>query len=180
MPDFTVGQQPVETPQEVSFDEESGYLVLRLARDFAGLPEGAVEYREKTFQPKEELHITLVSRDAAEQVAAHLKQDPSAGRAIRRLIAETGWTYHRLDEYYHIVAEPGVETIVQMAAVPGVEALYRKLQALVGSPLEPPPTHITLYTLGIDKGIGLPTRAEFDRLAKGPVQPAELKSRAGS
>lgn len=171
--------QGLEQPKKVSFDHESAYLVVQLDKRAFDLPEGEVIYQGASFQPKDELHITILSREAAEKVKAHLERHPQDKDRLEHLIAETNWSYRKKDEYYYIQEEPGVETIIQMVALPGLQPFYQELSGLVGEELERPPAHVTLYMRGASKGIGLPTRAEFNRLVKSRVDPAEL-ARAGS
>jgi hypothetical protein len=167
-------EQGLEQPNHVSFEQETAYLVVQLDKQAFNLAEGEIIYQGASFQPKDELHITILSREAADKVKARLEQHPQDRDRLERLIAETGWSYRKIDDYYLVQEEPGVETIIQMVAVPGLEPFYQELSRLLGEELEQPPAHVTLYMRGASKGIGLPTQAEFDRLVKAKVDPAEL------
>ncbi len=57
-------RQPVKTV----FDPQTGYVVVQLHKEAYGYQEVAVRYLGRVFQPKTELHITIVSADAAETV----------------------------------------------------------------------------------------------------------------
>lgn len=162
-------------PKDTFFDDQSGYLIVQLDKDTYGLPDTEVSYRGQTFQPKEELHITIVSSEAAENVQETLEQQPQAVEQVKHSIEETDWSYRKRERFYHVVEEPGVESIIQIVEVPGVEPFFDELSRITGKRLELPPTHVTLFTRGNPKGIGLPTQEVFDRLVTGEVSLDELE-----
>jgi hypothetical protein len=57
-------------------------------------------------------------------------------------------------------------TLVAMACVDGLAELYDRLSAALGMPVEAPPAHVTLYSRPGEKGIGLTTTAELERLSR--------------
>jgi ribosomal protein S15P/S13E len=166
--------------QRASFDPAEGYLILELdLQSFYLHPEG-VQYERRHFEAKDEVHITILSRDAAEAVRQHLERYPQDEEQVRQLVDETNMDYRKLDSFYHIQEEPEVETIVQMVEVPGVGTFFKQVGQLVGQELELPPTHVTLYMRGTEKGIGIPTQAEFERLAQKQIRLEELKTEQGN
>jgi hypothetical protein len=172
-------ERSFQAPRQVFFEAESGYLVLRLERDFGGLPDTEVVFKGKVFKPKEELHITIVSREAAEKMKAHLEARPEDREVVETLIEAADWTYRKGSQYFHVREEPEVETLIQMAEVRGLDPFYRRISRLIGHKLELPPTHITLYTRGTERGIGLPDSKVFGQLAQGPFEPAALAAAEG-
>jgi hypothetical protein len=165
-------------PQQASFDPAEGYLILELdMQSFYLHPEG-VRFEGRHFEAKDEVHITILSRDAAEAVRQHLERYPQDEDQVR--MDETNWEYRKLDSFYHIQEDPEVETIVQMVEVPGAGAFFNQVGQLVGQELELPPTHVTLYMRGTEKGIGIPTQAEFERLAQKQIRLEELKTERGN
>jgi HAD superfamily hydrolase (TIGR01662 family) len=135
-----------------------------------------VRYRGEVFQPKSELHITILSQGTAEKTRQYLQSDTDGEQKIRSLIASSEWAYRQQDKYFYVKDEAGNESIIQMATVPGLEQFLRQMERLSGESLEWPPTHVTLYTRGDPKGIGLPDQLTFERDVKTEVHPDEFKS----
>jgi hypothetical protein len=166
----------MQLSQNTVFDPGTGYLVAQLEKESYGMPYlGAVQYRGKTFEPKPELHITLISREAAERVQQYLAQHPPAEEQIRKLIEQADWSYQKWEEYFHVAESPDAETIIQMVDMPRLSDFFAGLENIIGAALELPPTHVTLYTYHTEKGIGLPTQAVFRELVQGPVRLQDLR-----
>lgn len=169
-----VGGEGYETPSGISFDEDNCYLVVQLEPSIYGYEAREVTFNGKTFNPKEELHITILSNEAAEILKEHLQEKPEDIELVQGYVNHAGWVYKKEDCFYHVVQEPGVETIIQMVCVQGAESFYESLSGIVGHELPFPPTHVTLYMIGTEKGIGLPTQEVFDELVREEVRAAEI------
>jgi hypothetical protein len=150
------------------FDPGEGFLLVQVNKDAYGYVDKAVRYQSKTFAPKTELHITILSADGAEQVRQQIEEHPEDEGRIVGIIDHTDWSFIKLDEYYH-VKDGDEETIIQMVEVPRLNAFFSDLSALVGKGFVLPPTHVTLYMRESEKGIGLPNREVFDELVQGRV-----------
>jgi hypothetical protein len=144
------------------FNEQSGYLVIKIAMDDYGYSHTEVSYRGKTFEPKDELHITILSDEAAEMVGKFLEEHPDDRQRICRLVEETDWTFHKTGELYYVQEDADGETIIEMVDMPELEGFFRKLSRITGKDLEIPPVHVTLYLRGTKTGIGIATQEEFD------------------
>jgi hypothetical protein len=166
------------TPREISFDPESGYLVARLEKEAFELEENRVYFEGRPFEPKDEVHITILSGEAAETVRQHLEDHPQQEEHVRQLIEQANWETRIMDSFYHVREEPDAETIIQMVEIPELGWFFKRLSELVGRELERPPTHVTLYLRNTEKGIGIPTRAELERLDQRQVQLSDLKGEA--
>jgi hypothetical protein len=164
-------------PLNAELVPETGYLVVILDMQDYGFIEQPVRYQGRLFQPKSELHITIISQDG-EKVTRHLEDDPKTLGPLQELIQGNDWRFRKLPAYYHVVEAPDVETIIQMVEIPGLEGFLRALSGMLGQELVRPPTHVTLYTRGTEKGIGLPTQEAFQELVKAEVQPQELQGSA--
>jgi hypothetical protein len=57
-------------------------------------------------------------------------------------------------------------TLIAMACVDGLAELYDRLSTVLGTTVEPPPAHVTLYSRPGTKGIGLTTTADLERLSR--------------
>jgi hypothetical protein len=128
-----------------------------------GLPE-RIEALGLPWAVKDELHVTAahtpwlarragVSLDRAwEQLAAALE-----GRRAGPV---------RVGDELRLVRDGDERTLVVMAGVDGLGELYAELSGRLGAPLEPPPTHITLYTRPGGAGIGVHDETDLRRLTE--------------
>ena len=173
--EYSKGEDLIQ-PKQVNFDSAEGFLIVELEMEAFNLQSEGVWYESRHFKPKDEVHITILSREAAETVRQHLEHHPEQEDRLRRLINDTSWKFRKLDSFYHAQEGPGSETIIQMVEVPELAAFFKQLEELVGKELELPPTHVTLYMRGTEKGIGLPTPDEFERLVQKQVQLSDLMS----
>ncbi len=164
-------------PKELAFDGESGSMLAHLEKEDIDLEEKRVTFEERAFELKDEFHITILSREAAEAVRKHLEENPEQEEQVRGLIEESNWEFRKLERFYHVQEEPEAETIIQMVEVPGLASFFRRLSELVGKELEMPPMHVTLYMRNTEKGIGLPTQAEFEKLAQKQVGLSDLEGK---
>jgi hypothetical protein len=157
------------------FNEETGTLLLRLRKEDVGLGAEAVTYQGHRFQPKDEVHITVIGSALGETLLATLKGEDRR-RRFDSLVTATNWDYQLLDRWHHVVrqGEQAAESIIRMVAVPPLPAFYTALESITGLSIPPRPAHITLYTRGDDSGIGIATWDEFEQLVAGAIDPAVL------
>jgi hypothetical protein len=160
-------------PISATFAAETGYLVVNVDKLRYHYLDRPVRWGGRIFNPKSELHITIVSLDAA-MVQSRTSADTAFRAQVEERITETDWRFRKLSAFYHVVESPGVETLIQLVEIPAMQGFFQKMSALFGVGFHVPPAHVTLYTLGTEKGIGLPTRAELDELAI-RIDPVEIK-----
>jgi hypothetical protein len=67
----------------------------------------------------------------------------------------------RVGDELRLVRDGVERTLIVMARVDGLVALYVELSGRLGVPLPPPPTHITLYTRPGGQAIGLHDEAQL-------------------
>lgn len=139
--------------------DEVGRILLPLPPGDFGMYSPVVEIAGRTFSAKAEYHITLVGSDLAASIAASLG---GRDRLIELLADVGGWSpcrYRLLDEYVHVRKVEGEltnESIIVMAEVEQAAEFYDALERLTANTLPRPPLHVTLYTFGDERGIGLP------------------------
>ncbi len=167
--------QDLNHPKSVQFDEETGYLLLKLDKKTFGFLDGNLQFKDQTFQAKDELHITILSQGAAEKVHNTINNLPARLRQIRELVQETDWSYRKFQRFYHVQDEQGNESIIQMVEVPELQQFFTDLNQAAGKQLEPPPTHVTLYVHGDQKGISLATQDIFNERVMGEISPKVLQ-----
>lgn len=169
------------------YDEETGALLLLLTREAIDLPNDIVAFRGKVFDPKDEVHITIVGRASGRRVKEAVDRDLAANSCLKRAIDETNWAYRIQGRMYHVRKEKEVkneqgdldlveaESIIVMAEVAGLQSFYERLDRMIEMNLELPPTHVTLYTRGDPLGIGLSNQEDFEAFVTREIWPTELK-----
>jgi hypothetical protein len=121
---------------------------------------------------KSEFHISLLCTkniakliDSAGDIEAELVQ------AFKEFITTSPLTCYTLTGKYELVKRDDRVTVVALANVPGVDQLFAGLSTRYGVTLPVQPTHITLYTLQPEMGIGILSPEELARDGQ-PVTPA--------
>ncbi len=165
---------------------EIGTLLIPLSKEDFGLSDEKIEFLGKVFEPKEEVHITVIGKDLGQKLQEAIKGDPAIENQIEQVMKEADWSYEKKDKMYHISKDKKkvdlqgdfkvihAESIILMVEIAGIEQFYRKLGRIIGTELEVPPTHVTLYTYGDPVGIGLPNQAAFEEFVTREILPNEL------
>src|SRR3989338_1742176 len=192
------------SPESKSFDTKNNTLLLHIQKDSIDLSGIGEVAKQKGFDEKKEFHITILGFKNGGEIRRILKKLPPEEQQakigqIQALIEETDWSFKPTPTQYHLKKEyktpdpknPGGEiselreSYVQMVELPAMQSFYGKLNAIMGTNLQSPPAHITLYTNGSNKeaakaGIGINSDAEFTELnpeliAGAPVNSLEKK-----
>ncbi|GAB2517990.1 hypothetical protein [Lysobacter humi (ex Lee et al. 2017)] len=135
---------------------------LLLALDDAP-PAQSVEIDGRRFQPKDELHVTLVGRALGAELRRALGGRLEA--ATRPAFEALDWSHAYTGERRLIEAsctgDDGrrgpVASIIELVELPALPFFHRWLGELLGRQVAVPPPHVTLYTHGRARGIGLAT-----------------------
>lgn len=109
---------------------------------------------------KKEFHLTLLDRSAMEAVAR-----AGSATALVREAAKGIELAARLTGELWMLEEPPARTLIARAELDGAAALLGRL-AEAGVVIEEPPFHVTLYTLGTSRGIGIHTMKELRSLGR--------------
>lgn len=163
------------SPVSASFDRQTGVVLAHIDKIDFGYIDRPVRYQGLVFQPKQELHITIISKDAG-VILAHLAKHPEDTDDVLDLVISTNWSYHKLDRFYYIQEKPGVETIVQMVEIASMQGFLAELSRITRHGFVMPPTHITLYERGAEKGIPIPDQHSFQQLMKIQIRPEEVRT----
>ena len=99
------------------------------------------------------------------------KLTPDPDDVIKRAARRLTFRITPRDEFWHM-REENTRTIVRMCDVDGAEEFFAGLERELQTVIERPPYHVTLYTIGTLRGIGVATRAEIERLGE-PIEGAE-------
>ena len=151
---------------------DAGTLLLPVAATVWPPPVAPLQLDGIAFAPKRELHVTVVGR----ALGAHLHE---AGLQVEALdvAATLDWRFERCGQWLRLEASAGGRrrhSIIERIALPALATLHARLGARLGRQLAVPPAHVTLYTAGDDRGIGVPDAARLARHSVRAVDAAEL------
>ena len=126
----------------------------------------------RRFEPKDELHITLVGRRIGAEL--HRALGDRLDAATRPAFDALDWSHARTGEQVLIEtrgrrddgSEGVIATIVEHVDLPALPYFHRWLGGLLGRELPVPPAHVTLYTHGKREGIGIATRGQLRAFAR--------------
>jgi hypothetical protein len=113
---------------------------------------------------KSEFHVTAVD---AGWLSEELDREPGEvwSATVAAIEGRRAGTV-RLGSELRLAEEGEERTLLVMARVDGLGALYEELSRRLGAPLAPPPAHVTLYTRPEGKAIGLHDERELRRLTR--------------
>jgi hypothetical protein len=111
---------------------------------------------------KHEFHITAAHTPSiAERVGLELD---AVWEAIAELSSEGGIGEVTLTDRHFICRREDDRTLLVFCDVGGLDDFYRRLRERLGTEVEPPPAHVTLYTAEAGGGgIGIHTTAQLER-----------------
>lgn len=151
---------------------DAGTLLLPIAPATWPVPTAPLRLDGIGFVPKHELHVTLVGR-----VPGTALRDAGLGEAALSACAGLDWHPRRRYAWLRLERRAGGRrrhSIVELVELPAMATLHARLGTLLGRALPVPPAHVTLYTAGDDRGIGVPDATALARYTVRPVDAAEL------
>lgn len=171
-----LSEQQLSRPEVPDFDEKNRTILLQYNPGLDGIiiEADGLNHEGKHFDPKEEFHVTIVGFKTGGLIKKAIKADDTVADKIDALIANIDWKVSALSEKLHLSKDTTVnvkgggeetvhrESIIQMVSVSGLEEFYEKLNDILGSSLETPPAHVTLYTHGDKTGIGVYSQADLE------------------
>lgn len=155
------------TPLRGRLSRRGGGAIIHFAHP--PIPD-VIHFGGADWRAKREFHVTL----AGTNTIPDLTDD--ADDVVKRAAHRLTFSIELRDEFWH-VCEEETRTIIRMCDVRGAEEFFGRLEAVIGAPIVRPPYHVTLYTIGTLRGIGLPTSAVLARLGQkvaGPERDALL------
>ncbi|OHE83693.1 MAG: hypothetical protein A2579_02850 [Lysobacterales bacterium RIFOXYD1_FULL_69_11] len=155
-------------------------LILPVARADWPPPAVPVTIDGITLQPKSELHVTLVGTSLGEELLRSIAR-PLLHDTVSRALATHG-THPVRTGALHLLRKPFDEdgqggvahSVIEHVHLPAMAPLHAALGRLLGRQLPVPPPHVTLYTAGDDRGIGISSPRRLRALAVRRVDPLEL------
>jgi len=167
----SVGTKYLGDTNDIAY--ETGYVALHIPK--LDLPE-TIEIDGKTLLLKDEFHVSLLYVDGL----------VSNGPISEDRVVELFDSYLKTNklsfggfssEFRYVTDEArGRESVIAMCAVDGFENFAEYLSKAIGCAVEPHPTHVTLYTLQPNAGIGVNTPEDFAQTDTIDSIPEELKT----
>ena len=144
-------------------------------------PTQAVVIDGRRYEPKGELHVTLVGSTLGRELRDTLGSRLDA--ATRPAFEALDWSVARSGRGAVLAATGALDaggrgavgSVVEFVDVPALAHFRRWLGELLGRQLPVPPAHVTLYTAGRARGIGIPTPAALRRMQRARIELAALR-----
>jgi hypothetical protein len=130
-----------------------------------------IRFAGADWRAKREFHVTLAGTTTMRALTA------DADEVIKRAARRLAFTIRLREELWH-VRENDTRAIIRMCDVEGAEEFFTRLEGEMETAIERPPYHVTLYTIGTLRGIGLPTHAELTRLGEEIAGPERTAMRS--
>jgi hypothetical protein len=137
-----------------------GYIGLPV--EISNLPKTIV-IDSKTLSLKSTFHVSLV---CVKNILLAHKDIPNLEKKILdvfcKFVSKNEISFEKYKDEFRYAKDGERETIVAMCAVSNIEKLFKILNKEFGLETETPPTHVTLYTLQPDMGIGLNNMSDIE------------------
>ena len=134
------------------------------------------------FMPKTELHLTLIGSRLGREL--HTTLAPAFLRdRVERALLEQDWHFVRSGRFLQLAtraddANPDSgrrrTAIIELVDVPAMRPFHQALGRLLGRQLSLPPPHVTLYTAGDRRGIGVTSPRRLRAWQVREVRPERL------
>lgn len=146
---------------------DNGYVCLvNLA--LADLPE-TVKINGYELFVKSEFHISLICVKRIAPIIGGVDRAELENEIVNfflDFIKSTPLIDYSFDNVYRLVRKDERAALVGMVNVPGIEKLFAGLEKKFGVTLPLQPTHITLYTLQPDAGIGILSEEQLEEISE--------------
>lgn len=171
------GDAPEAAQLDASFHEDRGGALLRVE-----LPklQPKIEFGGKIMVLKPEFHVSMIGfaakldkryKDAAAARGEKVSNSQAAERVVEALkTAAEGLQFKvQMGTETRRAVKGDAETIIRMCDVEGMSEYFSRVTAALGLPdgsIEPPPTHVTVYTLENGQGIGMANQEQLQALTQ--------------
>jgi hypothetical protein len=150
---------------QIRYGAELGYAMLQLPH--IELP--AFNYERITYEPKQELHCSLLcTRKLAEIFQDPESVDSAIAAFVEEFVQEDPITFKGFTDKAYVCEEDEVKSIVIGAKVGGIDQLFIALRKKFPelATLADPALHVTLYKYNHQFGIGIQNEAQLRELCR--------------
>jgi hypothetical protein len=148
---------------------DKGTLLIPLDKALFNLPDKPVIILNEQFQPKDELHITVIGKKLATSIVEKINNDKILESSLKESFESIDWGFRKTDTAVLIGRDRAIEdengkqrkvnqkSVIAMVDIPGMAFFYNLLKSmrLIDEESPAPPPHITLYTMNCPNGIGI-------------------------
>lgn len=142
----------------------NGYIYL-VIKDFVALPD-EVTVGQKTLYKKSEFHVSLMALKNLLPLINTVNTDVDEADLVQAFLdyqSSTDLSAFTPTQELRYVKRGERETVVAMVDVPNIDSLFQRLREKYNVDIPTQPTHITLYTLQPETGIGILSQEELER-----------------
>jgi len=107
-----------------------------------------LHFDEADWLAKREFHVTMLNTESEELLGRRTIAAARRGLHFELALRDEHW----------MLAKGRARSIIRMCDVAGADEFFARLG------IEKPPLHVTLYTIGDRRGIGIAARDELDRI----------------
>jgi len=159
-------------------------LVLPVPVEAWAPPAVGVTLEGMEFEPKPELHVTLVGGALGRELHAAL-HERAVERASRAAFESEDWSFVQRGRRLLLRKQVGgagrttvFHSIIECLEMPAMARFHAALGVLLGRELPVPPPHVTLFTAGKAEGIGVASARQLRGYLVREVVCGELADRA--
>lgn len=148
-------------------NHDNGYISL-IIKNFVTLPD-EITVSQKTLLRKGEFHVSLLALKNILPLVNAVDASVSEDDLVQDFLdyqKDVELSEYNLTSQLRYVSRGERETVIIMVDVPNLGRLFDKLRAKYNVDLPTQPTHITLYTLQPETGIGILSNDELQRDSK--------------
>ena len=153
--------------------------MLPVARD-AGTTVHAVLLDDARFEPKAELHVTVIGRTLGARITRALADDTLREAELASAFEALDWSWSDTGAYVWLRKDKPagrVESVIELIEMPAMAAFHFALGRKLGERLPVPPAHVTRWVRGDAEGIGVPDEDALRALTVRLVAREELGAR---
>ncbi len=141
------------------YQYKTGYIYLPISPDLQGLNTD-LELFGDTYHLKSTFHVSLVCVKNIVKVDSTVEEKVIT--VFNNFIKDTRLNdILFLPEYRLVSHSDGRKSFIQMVTVKNIELLFEKIRKELNIQIDTQPTHVTIYTLQKDKGIGVNTQEDY-------------------
>ena len=122
-----------------------------------------IRFRDNDFRAKREFHVTLIGSTTMRTLMK--ESDLDVEDVLRRAGRKLAFSVALRDELWHL-RENETRTLIRLCDVSGADEFFTRIEDELQIATERPPYHVTLYTIGTLRGIGIATHADLEQFGE--------------